>query len=373
MQIVRPESPDQLAALLHNAAASKQTIRLGGSFTKDDMGGPAVSGDVCLSTAALSRVVQYEPKDLTISVEAGMRWAELSALLSRNGQMIPLDPPCFDQATVGGVVAANCSGPRRRLYGTVRDAVIGMTFATLEGKLVQSGGMVVKNVAGLDMAKLMIGSFGTLAAIATVNFKLTPIPADSRTFVFHFENLQDSFAARDRILQSVLQPAALDLLNPAASDRGGLRGYCLLVQAGGDPAVLDRYGRELAGASALNDADSAELWSAVREFVPRYLSDYPQGAVLRYSSTLSGIRNVFQNHSEPCLARAGTGVTYVCVENASEASAAKGSVVEWSPERVKRSLELWPAPGPEFEVMKKIKSMFDPAGLLNPGRLYGRI
>ena len=89
-----------------------------------------------------------------------------------------------DAATVGGMVAANISGARRRLYGTARDLVIGMKFATLDGKLVQSGGMVVKNVAGLDMGKLMIGSFGTLAAIASVNFKLQPRPAVARTILF---------------------------------------------------------------------------------------------------------------------------------------------------------------------------------------------
>src|SRR5207253_4650689 len=96
-----------------------------------------------------------------------------------------------EQATVGGVVAANSSGPRRRLYGTARDMVIGMTFATLEGKLVQTGGMVVKNVAGLDMGKLMIGSFGTLAAIAVVNFKVHPIPV-TRTFLWNFVNVADA-------------------------------------------------------------------------------------------------------------------------------------------------------------------------------------
>src|SRR5256886_13255208 len=100
--------------------------------------------------------------------------------------MVPLDPPFSQGATVGGVIASNTSGPRRRLYGTARDLVIGMTFATLEGKLVQSGGMVVKNVAGLDMGKLMIGSFGTLAAIAVVNFKLLPMPAANATFVIPF-------------------------------------------------------------------------------------------------------------------------------------------------------------------------------------------
>src|SRR5215510_118754 len=118
--------------------------------------------------------------------------------------MVPLDPPFCGAATVGGVVSANCSGPRRRLYGTPRDLVIGMTFATLEGKLVQSGGMVVKNVAGLDMAKLMVGSFGTLAAIAVVNFKVFPMPVESRTFELRFPSAAEAFAERDRILKSVL-------------------------------------------------------------------------------------------------------------------------------------------------------------------------
>src|SRR5207245_9644671 len=97
---------------------------------------------------------------------------------------VPLDPPLSGAATIVGILSANSSGPRRRLYGTARDLVIGMKFATLEGKLVQSGGMVVKNVAGLDMGKVMIGSFGTLAAIAVVNFKLLPMAAAEATFLY---------------------------------------------------------------------------------------------------------------------------------------------------------------------------------------------
>src|SRR5262249_34365929 len=160
---------------------------------------------------------QYEPRDLTISVGAGLPWGELTRLLADHGQMIPLDPPFGDEATVGGVIAANSSGPRRRLYGTARDVVIGMEFATLEGKLVQTGGMVVKNVAGLDMAKLMIGSFGTLAAITVVNFKLAPMPEVERSFLIAFPSLEAASAARSTILKSQLQPAALDLLNPGAA------------------------------------------------------------------------------------------------------------------------------------------------------------
>src|SRR5579863_9481468 len=213
---LQPESPADLAEALGSASSRRQTVQLGGHFSKQNMAGPAIASDVTISTGALRRVRQYEPGDLTISVEAGMSYCELSRLLAEHRQMLPLDPPYSDAATIGGVVAANTTGPRRA-YGTVRDMVIGMQFATLEGKVVQSGGMVVKNVAGLDMSKLMIGSFGTLAAIAVVNFKLVPAPEAERNFLLPFASAADAVGARDRILASPLQPSALDLLNPGAA------------------------------------------------------------------------------------------------------------------------------------------------------------
>src|SRR5690349_17734566 len=198
--VVLPRSPQALAEALASAAASKQTITIAGASSKRLMAGPLIPADVTISTTAMCRVLQYEPRDLTISVEAGMRYAELRTLLAQNRQMVPLDPPFSDTATIGGILSANSSGPRRRLYGTARDLVIGMKFATLEGKLVQSGGMVVKNVAGLDMGKMMIGSFGTLAAIAVVNFKLQPRPAAEASLLLSFETLDDTIATRDRVL-----------------------------------------------------------------------------------------------------------------------------------------------------------------------------
>ncbi len=167
-----PASPEELAQCLAEANSKRQRIALMGNSTKARMGGPIAPYDVAISTAGLNKVLEYEPRDLTISVGAGISYCELIRVLAEHRQMIPLDPPFSDRATVGGIVAANTSGPRRRLYGSARDMVIGMTFATLEGKLIRTGGMVVKNVAGLDMGKLMIGSFGTLAAIATLNFRL---------------------------------------------------------------------------------------------------------------------------------------------------------------------------------------------------------
>ncbi len=200
------------------AGSRNQRITLIGYSSKARMGGPIAPSDVTISTAALNKVLQYEPSDLTISVGAGMSYCELNSILAEHRQMIPLDPPFSDRAafaggaTIGGIVAANTCGPRRRLYGSARDMVIGMTFVTLEGKLVKTGGMVVKNVAGLDMGKLMIGSFGTLAAIATLNFRLHPMPAGTRTFVQEFEKVTDVIAARDEVLKSRLQPMAIDIV-----------------------------------------------------------------------------------------------------------------------------------------------------------------
>ncbi|HZL56294.1 MAG TPA: FAD-binding oxidoreductase, partial [Bryobacteraceae bacterium] len=146
--ILQPETEEELRRVVAAAGAAKRPVELFGANTKRMMAGRAASGAEQVSTSKLRRIVQYEPRDLTIGVEAGMPFADLNRELARNGQMLPLEGAYSDEATVGGMVAANISGSRRRLYGTARDLVIGMRFATLDGKLVQSGGMVVKNVAG---------------------------------------------------------------------------------------------------------------------------------------------------------------------------------------------------------------------------------
>ena len=380
--IVRPQSPEELAEAMGWASARHQTIELGGHFSKRLMGGPRAPSNMTISTAAMRRVRKYEPRDLTISVEAGISYCDLNRLLAEQHQMIPLDPSFADTATIGGIVACNCSGPRRRLYGTARDLVIGIEFATLEGKLVESGGMVVKNVAGLDMSKLMIGSFGTLAAIAVVNFKLIPQPPCERTFRFSFAGLEEAVAARDAILKSPLDPAAIDLLNPAAAE-AKKPAYMLAVRAGGNAAAIARYERELAamGAQAVPaDAEDA-FWRMIGDFTPRYLDAHKDGAVVRVSCTLKELRAVMQSIPGPAIARAGSGVCYAYFKHFGQAAVFAAetareyseTVVEFAPENRKEEMDLWPAPGEDLEVMKRIKHMFDPQLLLNRGRLYRRI
>ncbi len=339
MTTLSPETPEQLAESLSALAAEQRTIRLGGNFSKDRLGGVGAPADVTVTTAKMNRMLQYEPRDLTLSVEAGMSFVELEGTLARCGQMLPLDPG-WTESTVGGVVAANLSGPSRRLYGTARDMIIGMTFATVEGKLVKSGGMVVKNVAGLDMAKLLIGSFGTLAAIAVVNFKVFPAPVESRTWVMEFATAAEAFAERDRILNSVLQPTAIDLVNWPS-------GFRLLVRAGGNHDVLERYAREL----PLGKLQDESIWQEIREFTPNFLAQYPLGGVVTISSKLTEMPAAIARLKVPFIARAGSGVIYAHYAENPPPMALNG----------------------DMTMLKKVKDMFDPEHLLNRGRFYGRI
>lgn len=383
MELLSPASVEELAEHLRQAKQSKRRILLEGASSKRRMGGPVAPSDIHLTTLRLDRVVRYEPRDLTLSVQAGMRMQDLAALIAQDGLMVPLDPPYFDRATVGGTVAANASGPRRRGYGTARDMVIGMKFVTVDGAVVDSGGMVVKNAAGYDLSKLMIGSFGTLAAIAVVNFRLFPIPPATETYLIARESVEEIFAVRDAILRSVLQPVATDLLTPGASARVGREGFILAVQASGPAAVLPRYRVELAryGPQILAGPEEQGFWIQVREFVPAFVDAFAGGCVVRVSTTLMGLKDVVASTPVPCLARAGSGVAYLCFFSVDQAIEWLGharehqwrAVVEFRPAAQELDLELWPQPGDDLRLMQRIKQLFDPDGLLNPGRLYGRI
>jgi glycolate oxidase FAD binding subunit len=383
---VAPESPEHLADVLRESAFRNKTIALAGNDSKLKMAGPALDAEVVVSTRDLGRVLQYEPKDLTISVEAGMPFNRLQALLGAEGQMIALDPPFASQATIGGVVASNSSGPMRLGYGTARDLVIGMTFATLEGKLVKTGGMVVKNVAGLDMAKLMIGSFGTLAAITSINFRVHSRPAQTMTFLLRASKLQGVRELRQRIRRSPLQPIAVDLLSPAAAARLNQEPFVVAVRAAGSEATLRRYRQELPQGDALTGTEEEVLWARIREYAPDFLERRPDGVVLRISSKMDGLAEAMEGIADPFITRLMAGVSYVYLTSWTAAAAiltriqrqGVPAVVQYAPHAVRTNYELWPIPdgAPHknaFDMMKKIKQMFDPQRLLNRDRLYGRL
>jgi len=371
METITPASAQELAATLLQTAQSGRSIELLGNGSKARAGGPIAAADVRVCTAGLHGVLQYEPKDLTVSVQAGLGWAQFAEMLERDGYMVPLEPPFADRATVGGVIACNSSGPLRRMFGTARDVVIGMEFATMEGKLVQSGGMVVKNVAGLDMAKLLIGSLGTLGAITSVNFKLAPLPAGSCTFLFDFANVSAAMGERDRILRGVLQPAAIDLLR-----REGEQQWTLAVAYFGNDALLARCRKEFAGADVLEGEGEAEFWHSVARTTERFLEEHPAGCVVRTVTPLKEMGGCLERLPGTLVARAGNGVIYTHLRDAAEADSVLGgkhSLMEYGPAAGGEKLTYWPETDSSFPLMQQIKTMFDPKHLLNRGRLYGRI
>lgn len=372
MRVESPASTAQLAALLRDCQSAKQRIELAGSRSKQRMGGPIAEADIRIETKQLNRVLAYDPRDLTISVEAGIRYSDLASVLAEKKQFLPIEAPFSTEATIGGILATHSSGHRRRLFGTVRDLVIGMQFATLQGRTVQSGGMVVKNVAGLDFAKLLTGSFGTLACIGVVNFKLMPAPAGSRTFLYQNVSAPEVFAKRNQLIQSVLQPAAIDILNPTAAAAVGLPArWSLLIEALGTDPVLNRYQRELPGHQVIGN----EIWPAIRDFTPNWLAAHPNGHVLRLSTVLMEMEATLTKLPDTyaAVARAGNGVIYAHAPAAATIPANTKGVIEFSPAQRQPAEHLWPAPGTDFPLMQKIKHYFDPDNLLNPGRLYGRI
>ncbi len=384
-----PSSTDKVLEILRSCEQDQATIQVSGASSKHLMGGCTPEPACHLRTLALNRLLLYEPADLTISVEAGMRFSELDRILKEQNQVLPLDPPYFKDATIGGVLATNSSGPSRRRFGTARDMVIGMSFATIDGKLVSSGGMVVKNVTGLDMAKLMIGSYGTLAVITSVNFKVFSRPEDSTTCCFAAESYDDLLGIRRAILTSALQPNACDWLNKQAAAEVGLPGkHVLLLQASGSPAATHRFAVEFKDLAVKKQVDAELLdvgiWDKVREFTPTWLEQHTAGAVIQVStlsSRLGELLYLTDHLSCPVLLRAGNGVGYVLTKDFDSTKLAltllRGSIfnctLEAAQDNVKKDLVQWVASGNDLDLMQRVKADFDPGQLLNRQRLYGVI
>ena len=235
---VTPSTPHEVAETLRHASEQRQSVLIRGAGTKLDWGRPAERVDVVLDMRRLNRVLAHEHGDLTATIEAGATLHDVNEALGRHGQWLPLDPPLAERATIGGILATNDSGPLRHRYGAPRDLVIGIQLATTDGVLSKAGGQVVKNVAGYDLSKLVTGSFGSLAAIVSATFKLSPLPAASKTIriaAADFDSLGQLVRA---VMASQLEPIAFESPRTINAEPGsatcgreaerpsGLRSFC---------------------------------------------------------------------------------------------------------------------------------------------------
>jgi glycolate oxidase FAD binding subunit len=391
--VALPATEAEAASALKAAAEAGEVVVPWGAGTKQDFGNPVEQPGVVLSLERLNQVVEYVPTDMTITVQAGMRFADLQALTAAHSQTVPLDPARASAATIGGIVATAVSGPRRAAYGAVRDLLLGCRIALTDGRVIQAGGKVVKNVAGYDIAKLMAGSFGTLGVITEVSLKLRPLPADTRTLVFGFASLEEALAASAKILASELLPAALVVLTPRASGRLGALGAFALAAALEETPENNAYqaGRlaQIAGGAATLTGDAERLfWDALIDYGDRFgasfhireatvISDLPAplGACAdEGAGALDGIAYV----------QSGTAMLYgfappteldameAAVKARFRAAGACGSaVLESGPVALRRRLDVWGLPRPEWKMAERIRRTFDPKRILNRGRFVG--
>jgi glycolate oxidase FAD binding subunit len=268
--IATPGSADEVVAIVRLANQRGISIAPAGILPTSWGGRPSV--DIVLSTARLTEIEHYDHADLTVGVGTGMPVAQLNALVGADNLMFACDPPLPERTTVGEVIAAAMQGPLRHGYGGVRDFCIGIRFVTGDGRKAKGGGRVVKNVAGYDLMKLLIGSYGTLAVITSASFKLFPAPRQTRTFLAEFATWQEALKFRDLVLRSPLAPMCLELVSPRA--RKLMRpemtddAWVICVRGSGSDAVLARYRKEL-GSAVTREVDGdneIKMWRVVEDF-----------------------------------------------------------------------------------------------------------
>lgn len=415
--VVRPGLAEEIAQLVRLAAKEKLAVIPMGGRTKLGVGAPPHRYDLAIDLTRLDRVLSFDPGDLTLGVQAGIRFEQLNATVAAQRQFLPLAPPFADQATIGGILAANSSSPLRHTYGTARDFVLGMEFVTGEGAQVKSGGHVVKNVTGYDLHKLLIGALGTLAVITRVNFRTFPLPHAERTFVASFAGPKESLALCQAIAHSPLQPRLVEVLDPRAAQILDSRGrlpvgsWSVVTAAGGDERVVERHAADLArmaeaaratGFLSLTDEEKSLLQGRIREF-PKHMMEFsPAATILRISVLPSHMPALIERASEvtqhnqvpsAMLVRA-SGLVYVAlvppghdaaalaplartatalIQESSAAEIGGLPIIEFCPTKLKSQVNVWGPTRGDFVLMERLKRVFDPQGILSPGRFVGGI
>lgn len=413
--VVFPESIEQLSRVMAAAWEANLAVAPWGGGTRIAVGNPIRRLDVVLDLSRLNRAVQLNPDDLTATVEAGMPVASLQQALAEHGQFLAIDPPLPDRATIGGTLASGTSGPLKWQYGHPRDLVIGMKVVQADGRVTRSGGQVVKNVSGYDMARLHVGGLGTLGVIAEVSFKLTPLPRGQATLIASFDSSQNCLGAALAIFKSHVVPLALtgfngevarraEMTSPGHPLAGGKTGgyYTLAVRLGGRPLTLERQLRECVALCREGGAVSVEtLDDSVASSIWRKLADFgwdqATGPLISCRASLLPARvpelvaALEQNTvvKPAIIAHPGYGTVLVYWYDEGEDAERDGGVlayaqaaihkadgrmiVERCPLELKAHIDVWDDVGEPLTIMRRMKEQYDARSILNPGRFAGGI
>jgi glycolate oxidase FAD binding subunit len=373
-----PATLDDVSSLLAGFAARKRSVGITGA---DAPGGPAaVPVDEVLSMRGIAGIVDYVPADQIVTVEAGMTVARLQAALAQEQQRLALDPPGAERATVGGVVATGAYGPLRTRYGTVKDAIVGMTIVRADGTIARGGGKVVKNVAGFDVPKLMIGTYGTLALIGTVTFRLHPLPAAASALTFPG---CDAAALHD--LCTAMTSAQLEPSAVYAVDEAEAQTYACTVRFEGFPegvaaqraALADLVKREHRDGARDDEHETARTRGSLQVKITApasHIAELDKYAIAPLRRVLAGARVAIY----PAIGAAfvggdpaGAELREVLVAARAWAEGIGGTLTAYEAPAELRDWDRWGAPPPSLPLMRALKDRFDPERRLNPGGFVG--
>ncbi len=387
MNTITPTTIEAIAEILAAAAAEGQPVVPSGAGLHQHLGGPISDTALRLSTLALDSIIEHSPADLIVRVETGVRLADVQRTLGEHGQWLPWDPPAGAAATIGGLLAAARSGPLRLGYGTPRDWLLGATVVLGDGRVIKSGGKVVKNVAGYDSHKLQIGALGTLGVIATATFKVAPVLEQDVAMVGYFPTLAQALVAADQLRERPLSPvslatlsgSALHILLPDAPDSS----VALILRSIGLAASVARHAAAASALGLAEVADARHVWQQVGELATPAEA---QGVVLRCGVRPAAIATLLDAITQHAPANAtiagypGIGLAYTCWEICDDLATRLASiraailphdgylVVESIPSALRGTLDIWGPPPATLAIMQRLRAQWDPARILNLGR-----
>lgn len=393
--VVEPLNEQEVAAVLSFANKEGLKVCARGGGTQLDMGRPPTGCDIVVSMARMNQILEHQPHDLTVSVQAGLRLSDLQTHLATTRQWLALDPPLEPEATIGGIISTNPSGPRRLRFGGVRDQLIGLRVVLPDGTIAKGGGKVVKNVAGYDLPKLYVGALGTLGIIVEATFRLYPLRASSKTVLLSAPSPTPLCELVVRIIASTLEPTALDVSGSSTLD-----GTCMLAVRfeSEAEAVADQIDSLLAMAGTLGESarmidheDEAHYWQQSSTLV-KAPHDADDILIIKTSllptyiaSWLTELGQVAQREqlSTQWRAHAGHGLIFARLSGTQSAlttavqqlrqaaSARRGTlVVTQAAPALARIVDVW-GPIPALPLMRNLKQRFDPNAIMNPGRFVG--
>ena len=392
MSTYQPRSEAEAATLIGEAAARRERLRLVGGGTRAGIGRPA-QDEATLSSAGLTGITLYEPAELVIAARAGTPLAEVEARLAEGGQMLPFEPmdhrPLLGstgEPTIGAVAAGNVSGPRRIAGGAARDSLIGVRFVNGRGETVKSGGRVMKNVTGLDLVKLMAGSWGTLGFLTEVTFKVLPVP--ERTATLALAGLDDARAVE---AMSVALGSPFEITGAAHLPEGIDGPARTLLRIEGFSASVDyrlgqltRLLRGFTPPATREGEEAASQWRAVRDVLPFAggdeavwrLSTAPgRGPAVAAAIAAARPARWFYDWGGGLiwLATPATGDAGAEVVRAALAQGGHATLVR-APDAVRAAVPVFePLSEPLMRITTGLKAAHDPIGLFNPGRMYAGI